>query len=496
MKNPKVLIVDDDPVVRNLLGQIVGESGYTAEDAEDGLSALNKVERGSYDAVFTDLMMPRMGGIDLLRRLKDIDPDLPVIIITAFPTMETGVRALKEGAADFVTKPFRLRDIKLLLNKLISQRRLLDADGGGEKRRNSLEVVNDKLYEKIKHISFLSYIAESMEEINDNGALLDLVVQMAGELTDASEVSIGFIEDDEWFVVRRSSGSQSAIRVQIAGTPMEKALRAGTSYQAYPGEKKPYGTYASHTLMGSFLAIPIMIKSEVIGFLSLACKPDGSSFTEEDTQLALSLTAKMALKFENNALYESLYTNYIDTLKALITTIEARDSYTKRHSERVTKYAMEIAEVIGLGEEESDAIKFACYLHDIGKIGVSDTVLLKAGNLSKDEFFDIKQHPVIGDSIVQSLTFLLLERTIIRHHHERWDGTGYPDGLKGLEIPLLARVVAVADAYDAMTSTRPYRTKRNHEHAVKELKAWMGSQFDPEMVKAFLKTETCCNTAY
>ncbi len=494
MRNPKVLIVDDDPLVRNLLGRIVGESGYTAEDAEDGLLALDKVECGSYDAVFTDLMMPRMGGIDLLRRLKDIDPNLPVIVITAFPTLETGIKALKEGAADFVTKPFRMRDIQILLNKLISQRHLLDAVNKDENGLHSLESLNEKLYEKIKYISFLSYIAESMEGINDNGALLDLVVQMAEELTDASEVSIGFIEDDEWFVVRRSSASQNETRVHIAGTPMEKALQAGTGYQAYPGEKKPYGNSSSHTLVGSFLAIPIIIKNEVIGFLSLSGKPDGSSFTKEETQLALSLVAKMALKFENNALYESLYANYINTLKALITTIEARDSYTKRHSERVTKYALEIAEVIGLAEEERAAIKFACYLHDIGKIGVRDTVLLKPGTLTKDEFYDIKQHPVIGDSIVQSLAFLILERTIIRHHHEKWDGTGYPDGLKGVEIPLLARVVAVADAYDAMTSTRPYRTRRDHKHAVKELKSWVGRQFDPEMVNAFLKTETCCNS--
>ena len=495
MRIPKVLIVDDDPIVRNLLSRIVGESGYTAEDAEDGLSALGKVEHCSYDAVFTDLMMPRMGGIDLVRRLKEIDPNLPVIVITGFPTLETGVRALKEGAADFVTKPFRLKDVKLLLNKLISKRRLLNG-GSDEGGRNFLESVNEKLYEKIKHISFLSYIGESIEEVNDNGALLDQVVQLAEELTSAREVSIGFIEDNDWFVVRRSSALQDAIRVPIAGTPMEKALQAGTSYQAYPGEKKPYGTYAAHTLLDSFLAIPIMIKNEVIGFLSLSGKPDGSSFTEEDTQLAISLVAKMAMKFENNALYESLYANYVDTLKALVTTIEARDSYTRRHSERVTKYALEIARVVGLGEEERAAIKFACYLHDIGKIGVSDTVLLKPGSLTKNEFLDIKQHPVIGDSIVQSLAFLFLERTIIRHHHEKWDGTGYPDGLKGVEIPLLARLVAVADAYDAMTSTRPYRTKREHEHAVKELKAWMGHQFDPEMVNAFLKTETCCNSSH
>lgn len=486
MTPPKVLIVDDDISVRSVLSQIVQQSGCITEEAEDGEVALGKIAAGAYDAVFTDLMMPRLGGIDLVRRIRQMDPALPVVVLTGFPTMESGVSALREGATDFITKPFRLRDIKALLERLLGERKMRTADKGGDGRA-FLEAVNQKLYNKIKHISLLSHISESIEGIKENSALLDWVVETAQELTGAREIAVGFLEDGGWFSVRRSFDLPPNLRVPIAGTPMEQALRQRSCVQVSAGEISPYGL---RCLEGSLLTVPLMIGNEVIGFLNVSRKEDRSTFTEDEIQLVLTMAEKMVLKFENNALYESLYSNFIDTLKALVSTIEARDSYTKTHSERVTRYALEIAQTIGLSREESDAIRFACYLHDIGKIGVRDTVLLKPGSLNPEEFSDIRKHPAIGDNIVKSLAFMPLERDIIRHHHERWDGTGYPDRLRGMEIPLLARLVAVADTYDALTSTRPYRIRKTHEEAIEEIRAWSGRQFDPDMVEAFLRTAT------
>jgi len=486
MESPRVLIVDDDPSVRDLLVKIVGDSGYVAHGAADGEAALGMLAAGTpYDAVLTDIRMPRLGGIDLVRRLKDLDPALPVVVITGYPTVEAGVNALKLGATDFLTKPFRAADIRTTLERVIHERRWLTASADSH-RDSVVGSISEALHRKIRHISMLSRIGESIERVTDNAALLDWMVCSASDLTGAREVTVGFL-DEGVFVVRRSTARIRGLRVPVAGTPMERLLSGGTYHQAPPGERSPYGAYA---LDSSLLTIPLRIKGETIGFLNLSGKPDGSRFTEEEISLAVSLAERAVLKFENNALYESLYTNFTDTLKALVSTIEARDSYTGRHSERVTRYALEIADRIGLGLEERDAIKYACYLHDIGKIGVRDIVLLKPGRLTPQEFRDIRQHPVIGDSILKSLAFLPLERAIIRHHHERWDGSGYPDGLRGAEIPLLARVAAVADAYDALTSTRPYRGRAEHEAAVREIRRWTGRQFDPDVVEAFLETGT------
>ena len=152
MKTPKVLIVDDDPAIRNLLVQFVGESGYQAEGAPDGEAAIELVERDSFDAVLTDLKMPRLGGIDLVRRLKGVDPNLPVIVITAYPTVESGVSALKLGASDFISKPFRTGEIKILLDRLLMERRLLtgEPDRGG---RCIIDSINSALYEKVRYVT-------------------------------------------------------------------------------------------------------------------------------------------------------------------------------------------------------------------------------------------------------------------------------------------------------------------------------------------------------
>jgi putative nucleotidyltransferase with HDIG domain len=171
-----------------------------------------------------------------------------------------------------------------------------------------------------------------------------------------------------------------------------------------------------------------------------------------------------------------------------VNSIEARDSYTKQHSERVTAYALQIAEVMRLSAEDKDALRFGGYLHDIGKIGVRDTILLKPDRLTPEEKAEINLHPVIGGNIIKPLQFFPKERELILHHHEHVDGSGYPDKLAGAAIPATARILAVADAYDAMTSSRPYRQARTHDYAAWELRRCSQTQFDPEVVGAFLRT--------
>ncbi len=180
-----------------------------------------------------------------------------------------------------------------------------------------------------------------------------------------------------------------------------------------------------------------------------------------------------------------MYTNLINTLQSLVAAIEARDSYTQQHSQRVTSIAALIAEEMGCTQDEIDTIKFAGMLHDIGKISISDAILLKKDRLTPEEIEIIQQHPLIGEKILQPLGLLPAERAIVRHHHERWDGTGYPDSLKGNEIPFLARIIAVADSYDAMTSNRPYRTARENGKALDEIRRCSGTQFDKAVVDAF-----------
>ncbi|MDA8324858.1 MAG: HD domain-containing protein, partial [Nitrospiraceae bacterium] len=153
-----------------------------------------------------------------------------------------------------------------------------------------------------------------------------------------------------------------------------------------------------------------------------------------------------------------------------------------------TGYALQIAAIMGLSEDEKNAIAFGGYLHDIGKIGVRDMVLLKQGVLTSEEVEEIRLHPVIGDNIISPMKFFPKEKSLIRHHHERFDGGGYPDGIGGDEIPLIVRILSIADTFDAMTSVRPYRSAKSHQAAVKELVRCSGTQFDGLIVNAFLQT--------
>ncbi|MBN8554183.1 MAG: HD-GYP domain-containing protein [Deltaproteobacteria bacterium] len=178
--------------------------------------------------------------------------------------------------------------------------------------------------------------------------------------------------------------------------------------------------------------------------------------------------------------------NVIGSIEALVQALEARDSYTKGHSERVNKYSMAIGKRLKLSDHELEILHDASLLHDIGKIGVYDRILLKPANLSEEEFALMKSHPDLAAGILSSLSFLEEHIPLIQHHHERQDGSGYPLGLKGDEIPLGARIIQVADTWDAMTSDRPYRRRMPTDVAVKELVKAAGTQLDQNCVQAFI----------
>jgi hypothetical protein len=180
------------------------------------------------------------------------------------------------------------------------------------------------------------------------------------------------------------------------------------------------------------------------------------------------------------------YAAYEATIRSLVRAVEAKDLYTRGHSERVSKASVLIAHQIAMREDRVDALRYAGILHDVGKLGVPTSVLRKSGKLSADEFDAIKQHPVLGLEMVHNIDFLAEAHAGILHHHERMDGRGYPHGLVGDQIPEFARVIAVADAFDAMTSTRSYRDARPVDEALEELKRWAGTQFDPVMVQALV----------
>jgi len=235
----------------------------------------------------------------------------------------------------------------------------------------------------------------------------------------------------------------------------------------------------------AFVVVPLIAKNKIIGVLAADKKAEKLRANQEDREYLLSFANNIAIAIENSKLYEDLRKNFFSSIQALAYALEAKDPYTKGHSEVVAQYSVEVARQMGLPEDRIESLHQMCLLHDIGKIGVVPDILEKAAFPDRDEWQAVRKHPLIGDNIVRPLNLPWKARSVIRNHHERFDGRGYPDGLTGTQIPLEARIVAVADAYDAMVSTRPYRKAMSPKSAILELERNAGTQFDPEVVRAF-----------
>ncbi len=311
----KILIVDDEANMREYLSDALQEEGYQVNTAEDGQRALEQVRKFSFDMAVVDIKIPHIGGLEVLHYIKKSKPETMTIIMTGNASLETAVEALREGAYDYLVKPFNMEKLLSVLKRGVREQRLLRE--------------NDRLNDELKH-------------------------------------------------------------------------------------------------------------------------------------------------------------TYMEVMVSLAIAIDAKNHGTQHHSRQVTKYTLIISEELKLPQEEREKIGRAASLHDIGKIGIPDPILTKPGSLNKEEWAQIEQHPARGAEILSPLEFLSEVVPLIRHHHERYKGSGYPDRLKGEDISLGARIISVADAFEAMISERPYRRALSQEEALQEIEAGLGDQFDPQIGKLFI----------
>jgi len=269
-------------------------------------------------------------------------------------------------------------------------------------------------------------------------------------------------------IVRLKMGEGIAGKAALEGTPrlLKKGVKVSDS-KSGEGEKE----------FPSAMSVPVKIKEKVIGVLNVSDREDGENFTDESVNLLSMLASQAAIAIENSRLMEELQELFVQSITALANAIDARDPYTRGHSQRVTEYSLIIARKMGLSREDRELIQYAALLHDIGKIHIRDDILHKPSRLTDEEFEEMQKHPAYGAKILPYMY----------HHHEKFAGLGYPFHLQGEDIPLAARIISVADSFDAMTSDRPYRKGLPVEQAVSELHKCCGSQFDPEVVNVFIK---------
>ena len=345
---------------------------------------------------------------------------------------------------------------------------------------------NAQLFGQVeRQVSELQALHQLSLSLNRTASMQEGLEQLLDQtlsLLDAENASVMLLEEDgETLRIHSARGlpeevvRRTRLRLgeRIAGKVAQE--RQPMLVPAFEGEET-----------GSALSVPMLKDGEVVGVLNVRNKTGGGDFTEDELSLAARFANVAALSVAKAGLHLELRQLFAHSILALANAIDARDPYTSGHSERVTTYAVAIAERLGFSDDALEELRYASLLHDIGKIRIRDHILHKPGKLTDEEFEEMKRHPEYGVEIMRPVRAFEAIFPSMLHHHERFDGRGYPAGLQGEQIPLQARIMCVADCFDAMTSDRPYRRGMPWEEAVAELVRHRGSQFDPEAVDLFV----------
>ncbi|MBI3922780.1 MAG: GAF domain-containing protein [Armatimonadetes bacterium] len=362
----------------------------------------------------------------------------------------------------------------------------------------AVAIANATLYEateqKMRELEALYNVALALTASSrQRDQVLREVLDRAIELLHARNGSLMLIsEDGDYLDIVAANGLAEEVVAKVKPR-LGKGIAGYVALSGQPkvlqrGFKDRYSeTGARADAVKSSMCVPLTTTGITLGVLNLSDKRNGRDFDGDDLRLAMLLANLAAVVIEKATLYHNINEMFNDSIRALASAIDARDPYTEQHSKRVSEYSMIIAEELGLSEEQVDQIRIGSLLHDIGKIGVKEAVLLKPGRLTDDEFVEMKGHPVTSGNIMSPVRRFKDMLPILYHHHEAYSGRGYPHGLHGEDIPLHARIVAVADTFDAMTSDRPYRKGLPLEIALAEIKKNVGVQFDPKCAEAFLR---------
>ena len=349
-------------------------------------------------------------------------------------------------------------------------------------------------------VTELTNLLEAFKQLNSHIEIQDVFENILWQMITVVKAEAGTLwivdKENEEVVATAAHGVASAkilnVRMQKGEGIVGKVITSGNAELIEDVTKHPHWAQrvddSIQFVTKSMITVPLIAKGHVLGALQLINKKETAFFNAEDISLAVTLANQSALAIHNSQMYEEINLMFLSMIKTLVKSLDARDPYTAGHSERVAKYSVWIAERLGIDDATCSQLYRAALLHDIGKIGIPDHILLKHGRLTDEEFDTIKQHTVIGASILSNmepkhaLTFAI---QIARSHHEKMDGTGYPDGLQGEDIPFFARIVGVADAFDAMTTVRPYSNGLSYKKAAEELIRCKHFIFDANVVDAF-----------
>jgi response regulator RpfG family c-di-GMP phosphodiesterase len=469
---PRVLVVDDEKFIRDIIADFLGMEGYIVRTAEDGSSAVSELERARYDMVISDLKMPRMGGLDLLKEVSKAHPDTLTVIMTGFGTVETAIDAMKRGAYDYILKPFKVEEVVHIVQRGLEKRRLT-AENLRLREALSLYKVSEAIAASLSLDEVVATLTDgALNEVRADTVAIWLDDGEGGFFQRSIVASAELPQGEELGMLDRTAVAE---RLKSGAPVVEHGARARELFAEHPGRQ-----------VSSVAVVPLKMRDRLMGWIAVISLTASRRFDEGQRKLLSIIASRAAAAIENARLYEDLQATFQQTIQSLARTIDKMDHYTAGHSERVARYAVALARWLGLGEPEIEIVRHSALMHDIGKIGCVMN-LNKPGKLTADEYDVFKRHPVYGRDILDPVRFLAPVVPGVYLHHERWDGRGYPLGLAKGDIPLIARIISIADTYDAMTSDRSYRRALPHDVTVSEIERCSGSQFDPDLAGTFVE---------
>jgi len=483
----RIMVVDDEPTVRDLLVDILSNEGYTTDCSACADEALRKMRAQHFDLLLTDIMMPGMDGIELMHEAKLIRPDIIPIVMTGHGSLDTARAAVKGGAFDYVLKPFDIAEVRMAVAGALERKRLFDENA------------------RLRELGELFTISETINALRDEKTLLEFVLKSALAKVGATRGSV-MLRDSESDTLKIAAHVglpdelKDSVQVRVGEGISGWVAKEGKPLLVPDVEEDPQFKNASHNLPDkSFMSVPIEMREEetislpvkssrrVLGVININKKLNRQPFTTGDLKTLSILANQAAVSLENARLFANLEDAYLMTIRSLVLALEAKDAYTHGHSQRVTRICMSVGAGLGLSTEELDTLRTAAALHDLGKIAIPESVLNKPAPLTDAEWEMIRRHPVVGCEVLAPVTFLVQAMPVIRHHHERQDSAGYPDGISADTLSKSVRAIIAADAYDAMVSDRAYRRALTDQEIESQLTANSGSQFDPDVASVILQ---------
>jgi response regulator RpfG family c-di-GMP phosphodiesterase len=529
--NNEILIVDDTTANLKLLMDILKSADYEVRPASGGKLALRSIMAKSPGLILLDINMPEMDGFEVCRQLKanEKTSSIPIIFISAINDEAAIVKGFKLGGVDYITKPFHEEEV---LARIRTHLNLQNSSIELENRNKELKVARDTLEEEVKkrtselvitnlslkeevaerrkaevkirkqldHLAALSDIDRAITSSVDLHLTLDMLLKhVIGQLgVDAAEILL-LNPSSQLLESAASLGFRTnAFENALVGLGEDYAGRAALNRQLVQitninisQNTKNLALFKGEDFV-SYFGMPLVAKGQVKGVLEVfqrkMFEPD-----KEWLDFLSALAGQASIAIDNALLFNGLQRSntelglaYDATIEGWSRALDLRDKETEGHTQRVTEMTVRMAQLYGLTEAEIVHIRWGTLLHDIGKMGIPDSILLKPGPLTEEEWAVMIKHPTYAFHLLSPILYLREALDIPHCHHEKWDGTGYPRGLIGEQIPLPARLFMVIDVWDALTSDRPYRAAWSKENALEHIKSLVGMHFDPKAVELFL----------